>query len=106
MVDPSTGTRQGSTEEQNVVLSINMIGKLFIDLFLAIITPAWKIVARGGRPRPACPGGALFGNQKARLLPRFIAPARLVRAERCLTTRPPRPFSFRPRPACPGGAPV
>src|SRR5206468_2229172 len=43
--------------------------------------------APGLRPRPACPGGTLFDNQNAQgLHPPFSAPARLVRAERCLNT--------------------
>src|SRR4051794_20692049 len=38
------------------------------------------------RHRPACPGGALFGNQTVECFSLF-ATARLARAERCLATR-------------------
>ena len=37
--------------------------------------------------RPVCPGGAVFDNQKAEEKQILFAPARLARAERCLTTR-------------------
>jgi len=68
------------------------------------MTSGGKLITdQRSRRRPARPGGALFDHQTVPER-RRTAPARLVRAERCLSTRERSEAAYRPRPARPGGA--